>query len=93
MPKFVINIVFTNDNDKRLATRPVHREYDKALYESGKLHESGPFLDDSGALIIYNAESLAEAESILAADPYSITGGIIESAAIHEWNRVIPAES
>ena len=89
MANFAVTLAFTNDLDKRLATRPTHREYLKELLDSGKLVQSGPFTDDSGALLVYDAEDLAAAEAILAADPYTTTGGIIESSTIKEWNIVI----
>lgn len=92
MAKVVAYIRFTDDNERRLATRPTHRQYLQSLLDDGRLHESGPFTDDSGALIIYNAADQAEAEQILANDPYSKTGGIIASVSFHEWNRVMPAE-
>lgn len=90
MAKFIVQVVFTDDAERRVATRPTHRVYLRSLFDSGKLHESGPFMDDTGALIIYEAADRAEAEALLAADPYSQTGGIIASATISEWNRVFP---
>lgn len=92
MAKFVALIRFGSDTEKRLAVRPTHREYLKSLFDSGKLHESGPYIDDSGALIIYEAADEAEAREILANDPYS-PAGIIESVEIKEWNRVFPPPS
>ena len=51
-------------NSDQIATvRPRHREYLGSLKEQGKLAASGPFTDDSGALIIYEAESEAEARA------------------------------
>lgn len=91
MAKFTVQVVFTGDNARIEETRPIHRQYLAQLLADGKLHESGPYVDGSGALIIYEAEDLAAAEAVLAADPYSIKGGIIASAAIHEWNRVFAA--
>lgn len=89
MPVYAVNLTFTSDNEKRLATRPTHREYLKSLLDAGKLIESGPFTDDSGALMVYEAPDLATAEAQLAADPYSTTGGIIEHSTINEWNIVM----
>lgn len=91
MAKFVIYVKFTNDHERRLATRPVHREFLKRMLDEGHLHESGPFADDSGALMIYNGDSQADVEALFATDPYNVTGGIVESATFHEWNRVFPA--
>jgi uncharacterized protein YciI len=87
---FALYIRFTQNTERRLETRPVHREYLKSLYDAGKLLESGPFTDDSGALIIYEVPSREAAEAQFAADPYSTTGGIVESVTFHEWNRVFP---
>lgn len=90
MAQFAVIITF-GDKTKRDETRPVHREYLKSLYEQGKLLESGPFVDDEGALIIYDCADQAEAEAQLAADPYSKAAGVIAKAEIRAWNRVIPA--
>jgi len=89
--KYVIYIKFTDDNERRVATRPVHREFLKRMMDEGHLHESGPFTDDSGALMIYNGENQAAVETLFATDPYHTTGGIIDTATFHEWNRVFPA--
>lgn len=89
MAKFVALVTFFPDTEKRLAVRPTHREYLKSLFDAGKLHESGPYLDDSGALIIYEAADEAEARSLLANDPYT-PAGIIASVDLKEWNRVFP---
>lgn len=90
MAIYALYIRFTDNTERRLETRPVHREYLKALYDSGKLLESGPFADDSGALIIYQVDNKEAAEAQFAQDPYSIAGGIVESVTFHEWNRVFP---
>ncbi len=90
MAKFVSIITFSTDTEKRLEIRPKHREYLAQLLEQGKLHESGPFTDDAGALIIYEAADEAEARAIIAADPYAGTG-IIADNQLREWKRVFPA--
>jgi uncharacterized protein YciI len=90
MAKFVSIISFSADTEKRLDIRPKHREYLAYLLEQGKLHESGPFADDSGALIIYEAADEAEARAIIAADPYAGTG-VIADLQLREWKRVLPA--
>jgi hypothetical protein len=90
MAKIVLYIRFTQNTERRLETRPVHREYLKSLFDAGKLLEAGPFSDDSGALIIYEVENQEAAEAQFAADPYSVAGGIVESVTFHEWNRVFP---
>jgi uncharacterized protein YciI len=90
MAKFVAIITFSSDLEKRLAIRPKHRDYLSNLLEKGKLHESGPFADDAGALIIYEVADEAEARAIIDADPYAGTGVIVD-LQLREWKRVFPA--
>ncbi len=92
MPLFAVTIKFTDDAERRQQVRPTHREYLKKLLEDGKLFESGPFVDDSGALIVYEAADVAEVQELLANDPYA-PNGIVETVTINEWNRVIARES
>ena len=92
MPLFAAVIKFTDDVERRQQVRPTHREYLKSLLEQGKLFESGPFGDDSGALLIYDAADIAEVQEIMGADPY-VPNGIIAEVQINEWNRVIARDS
>ncbi|CAN5690220.1 hypothetical protein BH23CHL5_BH23CHL5_21140 [soil metagenome] len=89
--KYVIYVKYTDNHELRLATRPSHREFLTKMLAEGHLHESGPFIDDSGALMIYNGESQDAVERLFAQDPFNTTGGIIESAIFHAWNRVFPS--
>src|SRR5688572_4082582 len=70
MAKFAAILTFGN-TEQRLAARPAHREYLKSLLDSGKLAASGPWVDESGALIIYEAADEAEVRKLMAADPYN----------------------
>jgi uncharacterized protein len=92
MPLFAVTLKFTDNVERRLEVRPTHREYLKELMAQGKLHESGPFVDDSGALLIYDAADISEVQELLANDPYA-PNGIVASASINEWNRVIHRDS
>lgn len=89
MAKFALIVTF-GDKSKRDETRPAHREHLKGLFDRGKLVASGPFVDDEGALIIYECADEAEARSLLAADPYSQADGVIAEVQIRGWNRVFP---
>ena len=91
MIKYAILVKYSDNHELRVATRPTHREFLKKMLDEGKLHESGPYTDESGALMIYNGSSKEEVAAIFAQDPFNLTGGIIESATIHEWNAVFPA--
>lgn len=91
MAKFAVILTF-DQTEPRLAARPRHRQYLEQLLGQGKLHESGPWTDESGALLIYEAADEAEARQLLAADPYSQTPGIIAGVEVKEWTRVFAAE-
>ncbi len=88
MAKFALLLTY-GDRARRDETRPAHRDYLKSLLERGKLYGAGPFTDDSGALIIYEAADQREAESLLANDPYTKAEGVVASAMIREWGRVL----
>jgi uncharacterized protein YciI len=83
-------IITFGDYTLRDATRPDHRVYLRALFDAGKLVESGPFVDDTGALLIYEADSEDEVRALLANDPYAKSGGVIAETTIKEWNRIFP---
>jgi uncharacterized protein YciI len=51
---------------------------------------SGPWVDDTGALLVYEAADLAEADGLLAADPYR-QAGVLANATIKEWRVVFDA--
>jgi len=89
MALFAVVITF-GDRAKRDETRPAHRKYLSGLLEAGKLHASGPFTDDGGALLIYDVADEAEARALLAADPYTAAGTVIADAQLRGWNRVLP---
>lgn len=85
-------LTYVDDADRIAEVRPTHREYLRSLLERGKLHESGPFTDDSGALILYSADSEAEAKELLANDPFT-TSGVIAEATLKEWKIVMSSVS
>ncbi|MGW0523120.1 YciI family protein [Crossiella sp. NPDC003009] len=70
----VVELVFTDD-PRRLAARPAHRERLAELRAAGKLVLAGPWADDSGALLVFDAEE-KELARIMAADPYYRTPGV-----------------
>ncbi len=84
--KFATVIEYGNP-EKIAEVRPVHREYLTSLKEQGNLFASGPFEDDSGALIIYEADSQEAAEELIANDPFS-KAGVFQSYTIKPWRQV-----
>ena len=53
--KFAAIIEYIQDKAKIAEVRPAHRQYLTGLIKQGQLAATGPFTDDSGALIIYEA--------------------------------------
>jgi len=92
MAKFVALLTFGPGREARLSVRPRHREYLTSLLERGKLIASGPFADDQGALLIYEAENRDEAQALLDADPYT-AAGVLAGVEIREWVQVLPPQS
>jgi uncharacterized protein YciI len=85
--KFAAVIEYVKDKDKIQSVRPAHRQYLTQLKETGRLAASGPFLDDYGALIIYEAADAAEAERILQGDPFH-DAGIFVRWTMRPWSPV-----
>ena len=84
MALFLMKVTFTEDVEKRLSVRPIHREFLKNLLDTGRLYAAGPFADDKGGFSIYDVADLAEAEATLAQDPFTING-VFASTEINEW--------
>lgn len=67
--------------------RPAHRAYLTSLIEAGKLVCSGPFMDDFGALIVYEAADRAAAEALVEADPFRVAG-VFLNWTLRPWKMV-----
>jgi uncharacterized protein YciI len=85
--KFAAIIEYLQDKAKIAEVRPVHRQYLTGLRAAGQLAISGPFTDDSGALIVYEAGSKEEAEKLLQNDPFN-TNGIFVRYQLRPWNPI-----
>jgi uncharacterized protein len=85
--KVVNYAAYTSVPSRVAALRPAHREYLATLHAEGRLVACGPFTDGSGALYIYETGSLAEAEEVLAADPYHI-GGVFAGCRLSAWEII-----
>lgn len=80
----------TPDDPARLEVRPAHRDHVAELYARGDIRMSGPFADQRGALIIYEAPDLEAARALVAADPYT-EAGVVEELELREWTVLTPA--
>lgn len=92
MPYFAAMLQYGEDAERRQQVRPSHREYQRGLLEAGKLLQAGPYVDDSGAIIVYDAADLSEVQELLTNDPFA-QNGIIHGATIKEWNIVMSRDS
>jgi uncharacterized protein YciI len=73
--------------DMRAANRPAHLEFIEA--QSARVVAAGPFRDEitgapTGSLLIVRADSLADAQSFAALDPYA-RAGLFASVDIRPW--------
>src|SRR6218665_1182107 len=75
---------------KRLDTRPVHLEQLNSL--GGKLFFAGALLNAEeqleGSIVVFDAETLAEAEALAAADPF-VPAGVFASYEVKRWRIAI----
>jgi uncharacterized protein len=83
----VLELAF-DDNPARLAARPAHRQRLTALHEGGTLVMAGPWGDDSGALLVFDAER-SEVDRVMAEDPYYTTEGV-RVVGLREWRPIVP---
>lgn len=60
-----------------------HLAYMRALQGQGTLLLGGPFLDDTGGLIVVQADDVAQAEALMRADP-AVQDGVMV-AETHPW--------
>jgi uncharacterized protein YciI len=84
---YVVEITY-DDREIRDRVRPSHREFLQQQLVRGALVSGGPIVDDSGALLVYEADSAEAVQAILDQDPYSRNPGCLASITIREWNRV-----
>lgn len=75
---------------KRLDTRPVHLDHLNGLGK--KLVFAGALLDGDdkpeGSIVVFEAENLAEAERMAAADPF-VAAGVFASYEVKRWRIAI----
>ncbi len=72
--KFAAVFEYLQDPEKVAAIRPLHRQYLSSLLEKDQLVAAGPLTDDTGALIVYEAESAEAVEQLIRADPFFANG-------------------
>ena len=89
MSKFAVLTTFTSEA-LRDQHRPAHRAHLKHLVDQGSLLLAGPFEDEeSGGLLVFEAESADAVQAMMDADPFS-TGGVFASVRIRPFKQVAP---
>jgi uncharacterized protein YciI len=77
----------------RKVHRPAHLAGLEPLAAASRIRHAGPMLGDDGApvgsVVLFEAESLAEARAIAARDPY-VTEGVFARYEVHETAVVFP---
>ncbi|MDI7862457.1 YciI-like protein [Rhizobiaceae bacterium n13] len=73
----------------RMENRPAHVEWLNGLNAAGTLKIAGPFLDGDGkpcgSLVIVKAETIEDAKTLSADDPYA-KAGLFEKVEIRPYN-------
>lgn len=87
MAIFAVTYTYEATPEALAEIRPTHREFLQKLLEAKTLLASGPFVEANGALLIFEAETVADLAQLLDNDPFDIAGFISERA-ITEWNPV-----
>ncbi len=75
------------DDPARLELRPRHRELLAEMHEAGLLVAAGPYADQSGALLLFASDDVAEVKTALARDPYYQAPGV-QIVTIQPWTVV-----
>ncbi len=91
MPTFIREISMEPGDERRLAVRPVHREYVHDLHARGAIRMSGPLVGDAGAVLVYEAADEAAVRALIDADPYT-REGVVREVSLREWTVVVPAD-
>jgi uncharacterized protein YciI len=81
--RFLYFYLMKHDPDAVRAAAAEHASYWHSLGLANYL--GGPFADRSGGLITFEAESSAEAEQLVADDPFP-QQGLIEQSWLKQWN-------
>lgn len=89
MAYFVTTYRYTDDDTTRDEVRPTHRAYLEQLTEQDQLAVSGPYVggEQAGAMLIFIADSEAEARDLSAHDPF-VLRGLVADVTVREWKPV-----
>lgn len=93
MSVFAVEYVYAAESDAgRDEVRPAHRAWLGGFLDDGRLVASGPYVDGSGALLLFTAESEAALLEDLKRDPFNVQG-FVAGLRVTEWSPVTGALS
>ena len=88
--KFVIIGYDSPDGQaKRKIHRPAHLAKVEPLDRAGRVVLAGPLTDQTGSLIVIEADSLEDAQKFAREDPYTVHG-VFERVEVHPFTQVFP---
>lgn len=87
MAHFILEYQYA-DMDARARTRDDHLDYLRGLHEQGRLVLAGPLADNSGAVVVFAADTVADAQAMVDADPYT-AANVGTGHTIREWKVVV----
>ncbi|TQF65345.1 hypothetical protein FK531_21825 [Rhodococcus spelaei] len=89
MPFIAVEYVYRDGSvPDRDLHRPAHLAWLSELVNQRHVLTAGPYLDDSGALLLLDAPNAEAAAKLLSDDPFTHAGIVVE-ARYTEWNPVI----
>jgi uncharacterized protein YciI len=86
--RFAVEYVYTADTAKRDEIRPAHRAFLAEAQERGQLLVSGPWANNTGALLIFEAEDEAALKELLEHDPFA-EADLVSRVRINEYHPVL----
>ncbi|MFF2447451.1 YciI family protein [Neobacillus sp. NPDC058068] len=75
------------DTEKNKEVLPRHIQYLDELDVQGKIFARGPFLDESGGLVVYVADSFEEAHALAVKDPHVVEGS--RKLELKQWKILV----
>lgn len=88
MAWFIVEIKYVPG--KVADVRPRHREFLQSLAEQGRVAIAGPLGDDTGGVVLYQADSAEALEELIDKDPYHLEG-VIAERTVREFKPTLGA--
>jgi uncharacterized protein YciI len=86
--RFAVEYVYTADTAKRDEIRPAHRAFLAEAQGRGELLVSGPWVNNTGALLIFEVEDETALKALLEHDPFA-EADLVSRVRINEFNPVL----